>query len=190
MLFAAQGVTRRKDPITQLTQNMASIPVSLDGFLYDLLNRTTQRVLILADASLQGLSIGGGPIQPPPGGGTQPPGGGYPPHPAFPIYGPGIPTQPVDPGWGVGGPGKPPEGGGGGGGFPPKPGDAQPPPGAPPKPTAPPPPDGTWYWQGLWQMWVWVPSTPPPTGGTTPPSTDVGPAHPIAPTVPEPKSGP
>jgi hypothetical protein len=161
---------------------MASIPVTLDGIMYDLLNRTTQRVLILADASLQGVSIGGGPIQPPPGGGQQP---GYPPHPAFPIYGPGIPTQPVDPGFGVGGPGKPP---GGGVIEPPKPGDATPPPGSPPKPTAPPTSEGTWYWNLLWAMWVWVPAaSPPPTGGTTPPSTDVGPAHPIAPTVPQPK---
>jgi hypothetical protein len=76
---------------------MAAIPVTLDGVVYDLYNRTTQRVIFFGDASLTGLGPGGGPIVPPPGGGTQPPGGGQPPHPAFPIAGPpgsGFPDKP------------------------------------------------------------------------------------------------
>lgn len=162
---------------------MASIPVTLDGVLYDLANRTTQRVVFIGDASISGLSIGGGPIQPPAG---QPPqGGGQPPHPAFPIWGPpgiNFPDKPGYPPVVGGGPIIPP----GSSVTPPKPGDATPPPDAPPKPTAPPPPDGAWYWQGVWQMWVWVPSAPP-TSGTPPAGSDVGPAHPIQPTVPQPK---
>lgn len=63
---------------------MASVPVTMDGVLYDLYARTTQRVIFIGEASLTGLSVGGGPIIPPPGGG-QPPGNGRPPHVEHPI---------------------------------------------------------------------------------------------------------
>lgn len=124
---------------------------------------------------------------------AQVPPGTQPPRPVDPGYSPPWaqvppgtqPPGPVDPGysppWAQVPPGtRPPI-------TPPKPGDATPPADAPPKPTSPPPPEGAWYWQALWAMWVWVPSAPPPTGGTTPPPTDIGPAHPIQPTVPQPK---
>ena len=81
---------------------MAEVPVTMNGVLYDLYNRTTQRVVFIGDASLTGLGVGGGPIVPPgqpPGGGGQPPGyptfpiAGYPdfPYPSQPIYRPGYP---------------------------------------------------------------------------------------------------
>src|SRR5262245_48435460 len=116
---------------------MAAIPVTLDGFLYDLFGRTTQRVIFMGEASLTGLGLGGGPIAPPAGGG-QPPlatwgptvprppppiylppgGGGQPPlgmwgppgpWPTPPIYLPPMPSEPP-PDQGVGKP-PPPEGG-------------------------------------------------------------------------------
>jgi hypothetical protein len=161
---------------------MAAVPITLDGVLYDLLDRTTRRVIFIGDASLSGLSVGGGPMPGGPGNGQPPIPGGPPPHPAFPIWGgpgAGFPDKPGYPPVVGGGPIIPAF-------TPPKPGDATPPPDAPPMPTEPPPPTGAWYWQGLWQMWVWVPSpatsTPPPDMG------NVGPAHPIQPTVPEPKT--
>jgi len=89
---------------------MAAVPVTLNGVLYDLYNRTTQRVIFFAEASLSDVGIGGGPIfgggapgvpaHPivPPGGYPEPghpivPPGGY-PKPEHPIV---IPDPPVDP---------------------------------------------------------------------------------------------
>lgn len=63
---------------------MAAIPVTIDGLLYDKLNRTTQQVVLIGEASLTGLGVGGGPIIPPPSPGT----------PTHPIMLPGMP------GWG------------------------------------------------------------------------------------------
>ena len=84
---------------------MAAVPIEVNGVLYDVLNRTTQRVVLMGSASIMGLTPGGGPIIPPdqlpPGGG-----GGPPPHPEHPIWGPpGIEFPP--------GPGYPPGIGGG-----------------------------------------------------------------------------
>jgi len=66
---------------------MAEVPIQISGMLYDLLNKTTQRVVLMGNASIIGLSVGGGPIIPPD---TVPPGGGggVPPHPEHPIWGP------------------------------------------------------------------------------------------------------
>lgn len=71
---------------------MASVPVTLDGVLYDLYARTTQRVIFIGDASLSGLGVGGGPIIPPPGD-VKPPedkppgiwGGPIDPYPGHPL---------------------------------------------------------------------------------------------------------
>lgn len=68
---------------------MAAVEVTISGVLYDKVNRTTQNVVLIGEASLTGLGIGGGPIIPPPG---QPPSSGVPTHP---IMLPGMP------GWGV-----------------------------------------------------------------------------------------
>lgn len=91
---------------------MAAVEVTITGVLYDKLARTTQQVVLIGDATLTGLGVGGGPIQPPgqpPGGG----GGGQPPHPAFPIWGgpgAGFPDKPGYPPVVGGGPVVPPEG--------------------------------------------------------------------------------
>jgi hypothetical protein len=88
---------------------MAEVPVTLNGMLYDLLGRTTQRVVFIGDASYTNLGVGGGPM---PGG---PPlgfwGGVAPPLPTHPIA-PGGPPPGI---WGgappypdIGGPGPQP----------------------------------------------------------------------------------
>lgn len=74
---------------------MASIDVTISGMLYDKTQRTSQPVVLIGEASLTGLGVGGGPIMPP-GGGQQPPGGSG-NHPAFPIWGgpgAGFPDKP------------------------------------------------------------------------------------------------
>jgi hypothetical protein len=91
---------------------MADVPVTLNGVLYDLLGRTSQRVVFIGDASYTGLGVGGGPMPggPPLGfwGGVAPPlpthpiapggpppgiwGGANEPFPTPPIY---IPRPPV-----------------------------------------------------------------------------------------------
>lgn len=84
---------------------MASVEVMISGVIYDKTARTSRPVLIVGEASLAGLGVGGGPIMPP----EQPPGGG----------------GPVDPGYGVNPPGDVIWGGrpgpGPGGGWVPKP---------------------------------------------------------------------
>ena len=75
---------------------MAAVEVTITGMLYDKLARTSQNVVLIGEASLTGLGIGGGPIIPP----GQPPGGGGPVDPGF-----GVPTPP-DVIWG----GRPPPG--------------------------------------------------------------------------------
>lgn len=63
---------------------MAAVEVTITGILYDKLNRTTQQVVLIGDAMLTGLGVGGGPIIP----GGQPPqiwGGGNVPMPSPPI---------------------------------------------------------------------------------------------------------
>lgn len=82
---------------------MAAIPVTLDGMLYDLWAKTSQRVVIIAEASISGLGVGGGPM--PPGGGQlpgAPPGTGIwpnPPEGQAPIVSHPI-VLPGDPSWG------------------------------------------------------------------------------------------
>lgn len=100
---------------------MAAVEVTISGVLYDKVNRTTQPVVLIGEATLTGLGVGGGPIMPPGEGGKPPhiwggpidpyPGHPLPPsglHPAHPIVLPPDkptdpptepPTQPADPAW-------------------------------------------------------------------------------------------
>ena len=82
---------------------MAAVEITISGVCYDKLSRTARPVTIIGEATLTGLSVGGGPM---PGGGgegiwgpTDPfPGYGLPKpplHPAHPIVLP--PDKPVDP---------------------------------------------------------------------------------------------
>lgn len=95
---------------------MAAIEITISGVLYDKLARTGRPVVLIGEATLTGLGVGGGPIYPPDGG-TQPPvpplgiwGGAHEPFPTPPIYLPPNLTPPVPPDPGVGKP-PPPEGG-------------------------------------------------------------------------------
>jgi hypothetical protein len=129
---------------------MAAVPVTFDGMLYDLFNRTTQRVVFIGDVSLTGLSVGGGPLPGGPGVPIVPPGpGGMPIHP---IWGP--------PGFNPPGPGMPP----GIWGGPIIPDPPPPFPNPPPEGSKPPPASG-WGWAydpdiGWYLVWV-----PPVSGG-------------------------
>lgn len=73
---------------------MAAVEITISGMLYDKLNRTTQNVVLIGEATLTGLGIGGGPIIPP----GQPPGIWGPtdprPTPPIPIYPGGTPNPP------------------------------------------------------------------------------------------------
>lgn len=72
---------------------MAAVEVTISGVLYDKTARTTQPVVLIGEATLTGLGVGGGPVIPPPGEGKPPSGkppgiwGGPwdPPHPEHPI---------------------------------------------------------------------------------------------------------
>jgi len=126
---------------------MAAVEVTISGMLYDRLNRTTQNVVLIGEASLTGLGVGGGPMPPGPGGG--PPVGGPPGQPIHPIWGP--------PGFNPPGPGMPPGIWGG---------PILPPPTEPPNPPTegkPPPADGGWGW---WPPYGW--GYFPGSGGATP----------------------
>jgi hypothetical protein len=95
---------------------MAAVEVTISGVLYDKVNRTTQNVVLIGEATLTGLGVGGGPM--PPGPGQPPPnwGPGGPPQPAHPIWGgpgSGFPDKPGYPPVVGGGPIVPPPGGGG-----------------------------------------------------------------------------
>lgn len=66
---------------------MAAVELTINGTLYDKLNRTTQSVVLIGEAFLTGLGVGGGPIVPPPGpGGPVDPGFGRPTPPEM-IWG-------------------------------------------------------------------------------------------------------
>lgn len=115
---------------------MAAVEITISGMLYDKLARTTQNVVLIGEATLTGLGVGGGPIIPP----DKPPGGGGPPPGIWPNPPEGqapIPSHPIvlpgDPGWGP--PQLPPEV------SPPQPGDpTKPVPGNwPVQPITPPP---------------------------------------------------
>lgn len=60
---------------------MAAVEVTITGTLYDKLNRTTQQVVLIGEASLTGLTVGGGPIIPPEQPPTEPPSEGVKPPP-------------------------------------------------------------------------------------------------------------
>lgn len=140
---------------------MAEVAVTIRGQLYDLYNRTTQQVVLQGQASLTGLSIGGGPIYPegPP---TQPPDSGA--HPEHPIYYPPTVMPPIyyPPGTGPGAPHPehpivlPPDPGWPGGDAHPEHPIVLPPPNLPTDPptsgTKPPPPGeaGWGYYDGRW----------------------------------------
>lgn len=108
---------------------MSAVEVTISGVLYDRMNRTAQNVVLIGEATLSNVGVGGGPIIPP-GGGGSPPG----------IWGPTDPR----PG---GGPIIPPEGG-----IPPKP-DEPPPEGG----DKPPPDDGGWGFVAEWSKWGYFP---------------------------------
>jgi hypothetical protein len=132
---------------------MAAVPVQIDGVLWDQAQKKGTKVTLIGQASILGLTIGGGPIFPPD---TSPPEPGPPGHPEHPIWGPpGIelppgagfppvaghplppipptgepPGRPTFPIWGPPGIELPP-----GSGYPPVAGHPLPPPGTePPKP--------------------------------------------------------
>jgi hypothetical protein len=123
---------------------MAAVEVTISGVLYDKISRSTRPVVLIGEASLTGLEIGGGPIPPgsPPGiwGPTDPrPGGGpiIPPGSPPGIWGPTDPrpTPPIN---------LPPEG----------------PPTEPPTDGAdkPPPEDGGWGFVAEWTKWGYFPA--------------------------------
>jgi len=124
---------------------MAAIEVTISGVLYDKLSRTTRPCVLIGEASVTGLEVGGGPMPGGPGGGG---GGGAPPHPAHPIWRPdlgfwgGRPPEYVDnsppqP--------QPPEG---------PPNGGQPPPDGADKP---PPEEGGWGFVAEWSQWGYFP---------------------------------
>lgn len=71
---------------------MAAVEVTITGMLYDKLARTAQNVVLIGEATLTGLGVGGGPMPPGPG---KPPGiwgGSNEPFPTPPIANvPGVP---------------------------------------------------------------------------------------------------
>lgn len=71
---------------------MAAVEVTISGVLYDKTARTMQPVVLIGEASLTGLGVGGGPIPPEPQPPKPPTWGGHPEHP---IYYPPIPTHPI-----------------------------------------------------------------------------------------------
>lgn len=77
---------------------MSEVPIQISGVLYDKTARTQRPVVILGNASIFGLGVGGGPIVPPDAP-EEPPrgdhiwGGGNEPFPTPPIV---IPRPPVD----------------------------------------------------------------------------------------------
>lgn len=87
---------------------MAAVEVTISGVLYDKLARTTRPVVLIGEATLTGLGVGGGPMPPGSGSPGDPPGiwGGpidpYPDHGLPPPTGiwppPGRPTHPIAPG--------------------------------------------------------------------------------------------
>ena len=89
---------------------MAAVEVTISGVLYDKLSRSTRPVVLIGEASLTGLEIGGGPMPPGQGGGGGSPpgiwGGGNVPMPNPPIANvpgapgyqpPDRPPEPIDP---------------------------------------------------------------------------------------------
>lgn len=109
---------------------MAAVEVTISGMLYDKINRTQQNVVLIGEAFLTGLSVGGGPIIPPPEDKPpRPPLGIWPnppegqaPLPSHPIALPGDPwwpKPPIEPPTPQPPEGKPPPAEGGWGWWPP-----------------------------------------------------------------------
>lgn len=75
---------------------MAAVELTISGVLYDKYSRTTRPVVLIGEASLTDLGVGGGPMPPGPG---EPPviwGPGDPrPQPPIPVYPGGTPNPPV-----------------------------------------------------------------------------------------------
>lgn len=71
---------------------MAAVEVTISGVLYDKTARTTQPVVLIGEATLTGLGVGGGPIIPDPQPPKPPTWGGHPEHP---IYHPPHPEHPI-----------------------------------------------------------------------------------------------
>ena len=127
---------------------MAGLDVTITGVLYDKITRTGHPVVLIGEATLTGLGVGGGPM---------PPGEGKPPsdaHPEHPIYWPpGSQPHPEHPIY------YPP---GTGGGRPPHPEHPIPPIPAhpivlpPDKPTDPPTEPPTQPADPQWN-WAWTP---------------------------------
>ena len=127
---------------------MSAVEVTITGVLYDKLSRTGRPVVLIGEASLTGVGVGGGPIIPE-GGGEEPPeiwpSPGRPTHPIAPggrppgIWpSPGRPTHPIAPG----GPEVPPM-------------PEEPPTGGGDKP---PPTDGGWGFVADWSKWGYFPA--------------------------------
>ena len=60
---------------------MAAVEVTISGVLYDKYNRDQKNVVLIGEAVISGLQVGGGPIIPP--GQPQPPSGAHPEHPIY-----------------------------------------------------------------------------------------------------------
>lgn len=75
---------------------MAAIEITISGVCYDKLARTTRPIVIIGEASLTGLGVGGGPIIPPSDPGAHPEHPiFYPPRPEHPIFYPPHPEHPI-----------------------------------------------------------------------------------------------
>lgn len=125
---------------------MSAVEITFRGTEYDLLARTQRQVVLIGEAFLTNIGVGGGPVLPP--GGGQPPSGA---HPGFPI------VLPPGSGWLPGGPSAP-------GGYPPSvqhpivlPQPPTQPPSNPSEPK-PPPPEGGWGWHPEYG-WGYFPMT-------------------------------
>lgn len=156
---------------------MAAVPITINGVLCDKYGRTIQQVVLVGDATITGVGVGGGPIVPPEGGGEGPPSiWPSPGHPAHPIA-PGGPPPGI---WGPNDPRPTPpivlppyEPGGPPVGIWPSPGHPahpivipEPPPQPEGSPDKPPPEEGGWGFSGDWQKWVMYPgpTSPQPKG--------------------------
>lgn len=117
---------------------MSAVEVTISGILYDRAARTQQSVVLIGEATLTGLGVGGGPIVPEPP--VQPP--GIWPSPGRPTHPIARPGRPVDPGYGVEGPIVPPM-------------PEEPPPDGGDKP---PPEEGGWGFVSEWSKWGYFPA--------------------------------
>jgi hypothetical protein len=136
------------------TKPMSSVPIQIDGVLWNHALKAGTKVSLIGQAHILGLSVGGGPIIPPD---TSPPSPGEPGHPIVPPGGYPHPEHPIAlppiDGAPPGSPGSPehpivvpPPDGGAEPGHP----IVIPPPTNPPSEGKPPPPEGGWGWHPQW----------------------------------------